>query len=511
MIELSEVFNQPGAGFTPIKPGLKFPPMINEWQKSENAYTFEEAAAHVRRGGNIGILAGIGQRLGLDKDNLNAFEGLELPKTTTWETRPGRLGFSFTCSNRSPEVLAKYGVKAGQAQIKLFKDGRLVGEVKLERTYQVIPPSHKFIDAKTGDDVPPKDGGQQVDYKLLDSSQPAEISLDWLLSELQRIGISFKQPKKDKGKLKKVNANKSRERLYVEAALRDEISILANTGEGSHNRNNQLNTSAFNLGQFVGAGDLSEAEVIEELSKAAEDTGLTPDEIERTTKSGLESGKKLPRRIPEEQPLPPIMYEKISDYPCAIIELLATFKKWLYIGEDYNIIGAAAGILANFCPGDPDIIGIVGPSGSTKTEIIRSLGETQNQFVYPVSSITEHTLVSGHKNSKDIIPQLQGRLLAIKDFTSILAKDEKVRSQIFADFRDFTDGYLRKEWGNGISKEYKNIHSSILFASTNQIERYYSMHASLGQRIIFLRPKNDSEKSRGAGFSKSRKTGRNEK
>jgi len=185
---------------------------------------------------------------------------------------------------------------------------------------------------------------------------------------------------------------------------------------------------------------------------------------------------------------------------CDVKELLETFKKWLYVAEDYNIIGPSVAVMANFCPGEPDIIGVIGPSGSIKTELVRSLGETQNQFVYPISSITEHTLVSGHKESRDLLPQLKGRLLTIKDLTSILSKKEEVRSQIFADFREITDGYIRKEFGNGVVKEYSGLHSSILFASTNAIERYYSMYANLGQRIIFLRPRNDSEKARERAF-----------
>lgn len=185
-----------------------------------------------------------------------------------------------------------------------------------------------------------------------------------------------------------------------------------------------------------------------------------------------------------------------EDKPCYVQELITTFKKWLYIKEEYNITGPFSGVIANFCDGSPDILGIVGPSGSNKTEMIRSLGETQNDYVYPVSSITEHTLVSGHRDSKDLVPQLKGRILAIKDLTSILSRKEDVRAAIFADFRELTDEYIRKEFGNGIAKEYGNIHSSILFASTNAIERYYSMYSNLGQRMIFIRPKNDPKKAR---------------
>lgn len=179
-----------------------------------------------------------------------------------------------------------------------------------------------------------------------------------------------------------------------------------------------------------------------------------------------------------------------------IDEIISGFKKYYYVDEDYNITAPICAAIANFCPGEPDIIGVIGPSGSLKTEVIRSFGESENKYIYPISSLTDKTLVSGFKESNDIVPRLQGRLLTIKDLTSILAKNEDTRAGIFADFRELTDGYIHKEYGNGVIKDYRGVHSSILFASTNAIERYYSLHSSLGQRIIFLRPLNDPAKAR---------------
>ena len=280
------VFDQPGANFTLLPPGKKSPPIEEKWQKK--GHSFREAEAHLKKGGNIGVMAD-GNYIGLDEDDPSAFAGLQLPPTTRWETRPGRLGLWFKCNDRTPEVLVKYGLKANQAQIKLYRDGQPVGEIKLERTYQVIPPSWKKID------------GLRVDYKMISNVLPAEISLDWLLSELIRNGITFSQKASKSDQLTTVTkkcaategGNAGR---YAEAALRDEIRKLANSLEGG--RNDQLNKSAFALGQFIPAGHLDEAEVIRELSEAAVYAGLSHDEIEKTIRSGLEAGAKHPREIP---------------------------------------------------------------------------------------------------------------------------------------------------------------------------------------------------------------------
>lgn len=86
---------------------------------------------------------------------------------------------------------------------------------------------------------------------------------------------------------------------YAQAALRHELAILTGAREG--NRNNQLNTSAFSLGQFVGASRLDRSEVEYRLQVVARGIGLDEREIERTIRSGLEAGMTEPR-WPEEGP-----------------------------------------------------------------------------------------------------------------------------------------------------------------------------------------------------------------
>jgi hypothetical protein len=323
MAEVPDVFNQPGAAFVLLPAGIKFPPIEKAWQ--EKPHVFTEANAH---SGNVGVLAGNGY-IGLDKDDPVAFEGLELPISTLWETRPGRFGLWFRCSNDMAEALAAIGKKPDQAQLKLFKDGKPCGEVKLQRTYQVIPNSWKRLE-----------DGTRADYKLLDSSPPAEISLSKLLADLQALGITFSSKLEantaklesmgKEAKKKRVETDEQRTRRYAEAALEDEVHALAASPTG--NRNAQLNRSAFSLGQFVTAGVLSEAEVIRELSRAATCAGLEQDEIDRTIKSGLESGKRHPREIPESNDTGPKAEEQAG--PTVIDALISILEHEAEASQD---------------------------------------------------------------------------------------------------------------------------------------------------------------------------------
>ena len=86
-----------------------------------------------------------------------------------------------------------------------------------------------------------------------------------------------------------------REQRAYQAALEGEARNVAITQEGG--RNEQLNASAFALGRYVGAGKLDESEARWRLYSAAMTCGLQPPEIEKTLRSGLESGKLEPKEI----------------------------------------------------------------------------------------------------------------------------------------------------------------------------------------------------------------------
>lgn len=83
---------------------------------------------------------------------------------------------------------------------------------------------------------------------------------------------------------------------YARAALQSEVGRVHLAADGD--RNNTLNRAAFSLGQLVGAGLLTESEVVSALTSAALARGLGGRETEQTIRSGLESGKAEPRQVP---------------------------------------------------------------------------------------------------------------------------------------------------------------------------------------------------------------------
>lgn len=109
---------------------------------------------------------------------------------------------------------------------------------------------------------------------------------------------------------------------YVDAALERELDAVRSAPRGQ--RNHQLNSSAFSLGQLVGAGWVGEGEVSAMLENAAADLAKDdgPVSVRKTIASGLRSGARQPRELPQDE------YQVVSadDY-AASAKLLAGMSK----------------------------------------------------------------------------------------------------------------------------------------------------------------------------------------
>lgn len=299
-MQVPEVFDISLSPFCLMRAGIKFPPIEEGWQLPGHGHTYQEALAHK---GNVGFIAGstMGEdviTIGLDQDKPELFQDLDIPNTTTWETRPGRLGMLFTCSGGLTDLRAEYNKKPDLAQFKFYEDGVGVGELKLERCYQVIPNSWKYLD--------PEDGGQRVNYKITDTRSPAHIDVYALMHSIMDIpGISLKMKPKpvkpvsvapivEKAVYRPVGNSQPPSTQYALAALLTELGATERAQPGS--RFDQVFKSACALGEFIGAGLLPEVPTFNSLIEAAQNAGLTTGEAIKSATNGIAKGKMNPRR-----------------------------------------------------------------------------------------------------------------------------------------------------------------------------------------------------------------------
>ena len=165
-------------------------------------------------------------------------------------------------------------------------------------------------------------------------------------------------------------------------------------------------------------------------------------------------------------------------------EVYRTYRKWLHL-PDTTILDVIFGtVIANRLPGDPLWMFVVAPPGATKTEPLMSL--TGGMGIETISSLTAHTLISGANfggGDPSLVPRLNGKVLVIKDFTSILGLPLVERDEIFSILRDAYDGECSKPFGNGVFRRYKS-RFGILAAVTPAIELYTEEHAQLGERFL---------------------------
>jgi hypothetical protein len=176
------------------------------------------------------------------------------------------------------------------------------------------------------------------------------------------------------------------------------------------------------------------------------------------------------------------------------VTLLGTLREWLYIEDEQAIDILYAVAVSHYLPSEPVWLFLIAPPGGTKTELLRAF---QGDPFYTISTLTPQTLISGlnTKGQVDLLPHLDGKVLVVKDFTSILSRDSKEQAQIFADLRDCYDGYLEKAFGSGVGKKAYHAKFDLIAGVTPAIDMYRMIHGILGERFLKCRIHTDEAKA----------------
>lgn len=187
--------------------------------------------------------------------------------------------------------------------------------------------------------------------------------------------------------------------------------------------------------------------------------------------------------------------------PSPIEALKLVIRERLFIpDEDADGIDFIFAVyVSNRFPGDPLWGLYIDASGGGKTEPLRSLrGKADACFV---SKLTEKSLKSGYRDPKhpdkdpSLLPQLNGKVLIIKDLSPILSMRRESRNTIIGDLRDAYDGFTDDGFGNVGRVSYES-RFTVLAASTLAIERFDSVDQELGERFVKFRARGKGNRNK---------------
>jgi hypothetical protein len=188
-----------------------------------------------------------------------------------------------------------------------------------------------------------------------------------------------------------------------------------------------------------------------------------------------------------------------------IADVLEVMHRWLNIPDENEVLILIAAAIASQFPGDPVWMFLVGASGSAKTEILRSLSASDR--IYTLDDVTEKAFISGfgkNEGQYDLLPQLDGKLLVIKDFSPLLqTSTQKEKDRVFSILRSAYDGYYESRTGTMKKKRSYQARFGLLAGVTQVIDYYSKVHALLGERFIKLRTRYDRHDAVKAAFQHS--------
>ena len=161
----------------------------------------------------------------------------------------------------------------------------------------------------------------------------------------------------------------------------------------------------------------------------------------------------------------------------------------LYLIEDQGIVKLlCATVIANRMPVDPVWMFIVAPSGAGKTELINTLSKVTG--IYPLSSVTAHTFISGQKRTgveTSLLFVIKEGIITFKDFTSILSLQKDERAQVIGQLREIFDGAYSKTFGTGEKINWRGK-IGLIGGVTTAIYVMREIYAVMGERFMMYAP-----------------------
>jgi putative DNA primase/helicase len=204
------------------------------------------------------------------------------------------------------------------------------------------------------------------------------------------------------------------------------------------------------------------------------------------------------KRVPTSEPPETALFEPrgvrtdFAGKQCELGEILDAFAELLVMPDPGAVEVALAAIVANYASGDPVWPLLVGPPGCGKSELVSALRGAPE--VWPLSSLTPQTLLSGYERKgrdarkpASMLLQIGAfGILAFKDLTTVLSMHHEARSQIISQLREVADGRTEKAFGNGLRLEWEGK-LGLIAGVTPVIDEQHAFLAVMGERFVLYR------------------------
>lgn len=165
-------------------------------------------------------------------------------------------------------------------------------------------------------------------------------------------------------------------------------------------------------------------------------------------------------------------------------EVVTVFRQHMHMDRDMidTLRYMMAVCVSEQLHGSPLWSYIVAPAGGGKTVLLSSLrGSDRTVFR---SSIGPHALISGFKGPTDpgLLSWIGGYILICKDGTELFNQSFTDRQLFRSIMTGAFDGYVQREYGNGVHREYNNLHFTVLIGITPMVHGFSD--ATMGERFL---------------------------
>jgi hypothetical protein len=180
--------------------------------------------------------------------------------------------------------------------------------------------------------------------------------------------------------------------------------------------------------------------------------------------------------------------------PTLLAQTVAVYRKWLALEDDWPVYVTLGAIAANLLEGEPVWLGLIGPSSSAKTELLKSVSYLP--YAHVVETFSPAGLLSGSYKKSRIFGATGGVLkklgrfgvLLFMDFGSVLSLRQDPQAEMVAALRRVYDGRYSRQLGSdgGITLDWEGK-AGCIFGATQKYDSHHVVIGTLGDRFLLTR------------------------